>query len=140
MFVTVTVAVTLVPAVLAVGSRFGLFGAQAQDQRLSMAPGWHRHRPLARTHSGCRLCDRADGSPDAAGYKTSYNDRLYLPKNIPANVGYAAADRHFSQARMMPEILLLESDHDLRNPADFLILNRVAKAILKIQEFLGCRA
>ena len=67
------------------------------------------------------------------GYRTSYNDRLYLPKDIPANQGYAAADRHFSQARMMPEILLLESDHDLRNPSDFLILNRVAKAILQDQ-------
>ena len=54
------------------------------------------------------------------GYKTSYNDRLYLPKDIPANLGYAAADRHFSQSRMMPEILMIESDHDMRNPADFL--------------------
>jgi len=66
------------------------------------------------------------------GYQTSYNDRLYIAKDIPANLGYAAADRHFSQARMMPEILLVESDHDLRNPADFLILNRLAKAALRV--------
>ena len=75
------------------------------------------------------------------GYKTSYNDRLYLPKDIPANLGYAAADRHFSQARMMPEILLVESDHDMRNPADFLVLNKSSEGSFPgSREFLGCRA
>ena len=67
------------------------------------------------------------------GYKTSYNDRLYIPEDIPANLGYAAADRHFSQARMMPEILMIESDHDMRNPADFLVLHRLAKAIFRVK-------
>ena len=40
------------------------------------------------------------------GYKPSYNDRNFLPADFPANLGYAAADRHFSQARMNPELLL----------------------------------
>ncbi len=66
------------------------------------------------------------------GYKTSYNDRLYIPKDIPANVGYAAADRHFSQSRMMPEILMIESNHDMRNPADFLVLHKLAKGIFRV--------
>ena len=75
------------------------------------------------------------------GYKTSYNDRLYIPKDIPANVGYAAADRHFSQARMMPEILLIESDHDMRNPADFLDTEQTSQGNFPgSREFLGCRA
>jgi len=33
---------------------------------------------------------------------------------------------------MMPEILLLESDHDLRNPADMIVLNKVAKGVLAV--------
>ena len=66
------------------------------------------------------------------GYQTSYNDRDYIPKDIPANLGYAASDRHFSQSRMMPEILMVESDHDMRNPADFIVLNKVAKAIFRV--------
>jgi RND superfamily putative drug exporter len=66
------------------------------------------------------------------GYKTSYNDRLYIPNDIPANLGYAAADRHFSQSRMMPDILMIDSDHDMRNPADFLVLNKLAKAVFRI--------
>ena len=66
------------------------------------------------------------------GYKTSYNDRLYLPNDIPANLGYAAADRHFSQSRMMPEILMVEANHDMRNPADFLVLHKLAKGIFHV--------
>ena len=31
-----------------------------------------------------------------------------------------------------PEILLVESDHDLRNSADFLVLNKLAKAVLAV--------
>ena len=48
-------------------------------------------------------------------YKTSYDARPYMPASAPANVGYAAAERHFSQARLNPELLMIEADHDLRN-------------------------
>ena len=68
------------------------------------------------------------------GYKPSYNDQKYIPKRIPANLGYEAAQRHFPQSAMMaPEILLVEADHDLRNPADLLVLNKLAKGILAVQ-------
>ena len=133
MLVTVAVAVTLVPAVLTVGGRFGLFDPKHKIR----VHRWRRvgtaivRWPVPILAGACAIA--LMGLLALPGYRTSYNDRLYLPKDIPANQGYAAADRHFSQARMMPEILLLESDHDLRNPSDFLILNRVAKAILKIQ-------
>ena len=30
---------------------------------------------------------------------------------------------------MTPEILLVETDHDMRNPADFLVLNKLAKGV-----------
>ena len=33
---------------------------------------------------------------------------------------------------MAPDLLLVEADHDLRNSADFLILNRLAKAVLAV--------
>jgi RND superfamily putative drug exporter len=33
---------------------------------------------------------------------------------------------------MTPEILLVEADHDLRNPADFLILNKLAKGVFAV--------
>lgn len=73
------------------------------------------------------------------GYRTNYNDRNYLPADLPANEGYAAAERHFSQARMNPEVLMVESDHDMRNSADFLVINKIAKAIFAVEGYPGCR-
>ena len=66
------------------------------------------------------------------GYHTTYNDRIYLPADIPANVGQAAADRHFSEAKMNPELVMVEADHDLRNPADFLVIDKIAKAMARV--------
>jgi len=55
-----------------------------------------------------------------------------MPKDIPSNEGFSAADRHFPQARMNPELLLLEADHDVRNSADMLVVERIAKSIFHI--------
>ena len=96
-----------------------------------MAPHRHRHRAVARSHpASCRCALAFIGLLALPGYKTSYDARPYLPPSAPANVGYAAAERHFSQARLNPELLMIETDHDMRNPADMLILERVAKAVL----------
>jgi RND superfamily putative drug exporter len=52
-----------------------------------------------------------------------------MPASAPANVGYAAAERHFSEARLNPELLMIEADHDLRNSTDMILLERVAKSV-----------
>ncbi len=132
MLVSVAIALTLVPAVLAVGSRFGLF----DPKRRIGVRRWRRvgtaivRWPAPILAATCAIA--LIGLVTLPGYKTSYNDRLYIPKDIPANLGYAAADRHFSQARMMPEILMIESNHDMRNPADFLVLHKLAKGIFRV--------
>lgn len=59
--------------------------------------------------------------------KLAYNDRYYLPTEAPTNIGFAAADHHFSQARMNPDILMVNADHDMRDPADMLVLNAVSR-------------
>jgi RND superfamily putative drug exporter len=133
MLVSVAIALTLVPAVLAIGSGFGLF----DPKRTIGVRRWRRvgtaivRWPAPILAATCAIA--LIGLLTLPGYKTSYNDRLYIPKDIPANVGYAAADRHFSQARMMPEILMVESDHDMRNPADFLVLNKLAKGVFRVR-------
>ncbi|WP_459959674.1 MMPL/RND family transporter, partial [Mycobacterium avium] len=66
-------------------------------------------------------------------YRPSYDDQKFIPDSIPANVGFAAAARHFPGQRMqMPEILLVETDHDLRNPTDMLVINKLAKGVLAV--------
>jgi putative drug exporter of the RND superfamily len=132
MFVAVVIALTLVPAVLTVGSRFGLF-----DPRRKIAyRRWRRiGTAIVRWPAPILVATLAvslTGLLALPGYQTSYNDRQYIPDDVPANVGYAAADRHFSQSRMMPEILVVESDRDMRNPEDFIVLNKVAKAVFRV--------
>ena len=67
------------------------------------------------------------------GYKTSYDDRRYIPADVPANVGYTAAEKHFSTARLNPDIMTIESDHDMRNSTDMIVLDRITKALFRIQ-------
>ena len=133
MVVAVAVALTLVPATIAVGSRFGLF----EPKRSVKARRWRRiGTAVVRWPApilAATLAVALIGLLALPGYKVSYNDANYIPKDIPANQGLAAAERHFSQSRMAsPDILLVETDHDMRNPADFLILNKLAKAVYAV--------
>jgi len=132
MLVAVAVALTLTPAVIAVGGRFGLF----DPKRKMRTQGWRRlgtaivRWPLPILIAACGVA--LIGLLTLPGYKTSYNDRLYIPHNIAANQGYDAAERHFSQARLMPEVMMVEADHDLRDPADFLVLDKLAKGVFRV--------
>ncbi|OMC34668.1 hypothetical protein A5740_09385 [Mycobacterium sp. GA-1841] len=132
MAVAVAVAVTLVPSVIAVGSRFGLF----EPRRKLMVRRWRGvgtavvRWPVPILAAACAVA--FVGLLALPGYQTSYDDRLYVPQDIPANVGYAAAERHFPESRMTPDILMLEADHDMRNPTDFLVLHKLAKRIFEV--------
>ncbi|ULN44494.1 RND family transporter [Mycolicibacterium crocinum] len=132
MLVAVLVALTLVPAIIALGSRMRLF----EPARRIKTGRWRRiGTAVVRWPAPILLSTLAIalvGLLALPGYQTSYKDRLYVPKGLPANLGYAGADRHFPEARMMPDILMVESDHDMRNPADFLVLHKLAKAIFKV--------
>ncbi|SPM31825.1 RND family transporter [Mycobacterium terramassiliense] len=132
MLVAVLAALTLGPAVLTVASFFKLM----DPKRKLATRGWRRigtavvrwPAPVLAVTIGVALV----GLLALPGYKTDYDNRHFLPADTPANVGYAAADRHFDQARLNPELLMIQTDHDLRNPADFLILDKVAKAVFHI--------
>ncbi|VEG55275.1 membrane protein mmpL4 [Mycolicibacterium aurum] len=132
MLVAVAAALTLVPAVLTIGGRVGLF----DPTRAINVRRWRRIGTAIVRWPGpilvATLAVTLIGLIALPGYQTSYDDRQYIPQDVPANLGYAAADRHFSQARMMPDILIVESDHDMRNPADFIVLHKIAKAIFEV--------
>ena len=132
MVVAVFVALTLGPAVITVASRFGLL----EPKRAMRIRGWRRlGAAIVRWPGPILLATVAlslVGLLTLPGYKPNYNDRNYLPADLPANEGYTAAERHFPTARMNPELLLIESDHDLRNAADFLVIDKIAKALFRV--------
>ena len=132
--VAVAVAVTLIPAVLTVGSRFGLF----EPRRRVHGRVWRRvGTAIVRWPAPILVATLAVtlvGLLTLPGYKPSYNDQKFIPKDIPGNLGFEAAARHFPPSAMMaPEILLVETNHDLRDPADFLVLEKLAKAVLAVR-------
>jgi RND superfamily putative drug exporter len=133
MLVIVASAITLGPAVLFLGSLIGLFEAK----RAARGRLWRRVGTAVVRWPAPILAASAIvvliGMVALPGYTTSYNDRFYQPASTPANLGYAAADRHFTQARMNPDILMVDADHDMRNPADMLVLDRVARNVLNTE-------
>ena len=115
------------------GSKFGLFESKLAAKRGRL---WGRvgtavvrwPAPILAVSAAIVLV----GMVALPSYKTSYNDRYYLPTSAPSNLGQSAADRHFSQARMNPDMLMIEADHDMRNTADMLVLDRVAKNVIRV--------
>ena len=131
LLVVVAGALTAAPAVVAVASRFGLL----DPKRAVKVHGWRRIGTATVRWPGpvfaVSLVIALVGILIMPSIKISYNDRFYTPSNLPSNVGYAAAERHFSAATMNPDILMIESDHDMRNTGDMIILDRVAKEVFR---------
>lgn len=131
--VIVAAALTLAPAVLTVASKFGLLEPRG---KLSTT-GWRKVGtsvvrwpiPIIVLTSMIAIV----GFVSLMTYVPQYNDQKFTPADMPANLAMGVADRHFSQARMNPELLMLEADHDLRTPADMLVIDRVAKGIVHMR-------
>ncbi|WP_301121264.1 RND family transporter [Mycolicibacterium fortuitum] len=132
MLFTIAAALTLAPAILTLGSLFGLFDPKR------MTKG-HLYRRIAtsvvRWPKPVFVASTAVvmiGAVFVPTFKVSYDDRAYQPADGAANLGFEASDRHFSQSKLFSEMLMVESDHDMRNSADFISLDRVAKSLIRL--------
>lgn len=131
LLVVVAGALTAAPAVVVVASRFGLL----DPQRAVKVRRWRRIGTATVRWPGAvfaaSLAIALIGIAIVPTMKVSYNDRFYIPANLPSNIGYAAAERHFTAATMNPDILMVESDHDMRNAGDMIILDKIAKDVFR---------
>ena len=132
MVVTLAMALTFAPAVLVISTKFGLL----DPKRANKTRGWRRVGTAVVRWPGPILVAATTtalvGVLALPGYRTSYDNRFYVPSDVPSNIGYAAAEKHFTSARMNPDMLMVESDHDLRNSRDMMVLDRVAKYIFRV--------
>ncbi|ODR15347.1 hypothetical protein AWC26_13585 [Mycobacterium shimoidei] len=132
MLFTIAAALTLGPAILTVGSAFGLFDPRQQAKatlyRRIGASVVRWPVPILTASAAAVML----GAIFVPTYRQNYDDRQYQPHNAPANQGFAAADRHFPQSKLFSEMLMIETDHDMRNSADFISLDRVAKSLIRL--------
>ena len=132
MLFTIAAALTLAPALLTLGSLFGLFDPkQPHRGRLYRRIGASVVRwpvPILVASMVVVLI----GAIFVPTYSVSYDDRAYQPLTGLANQGFQASDRHFSQSKLFTEMMMVESDHDMRNSADFISLDRVAKELERL--------
>ena len=131
MIVVVAIAVTLGPAVLFLGSKIGLY----ESKRPPRSRFWRKVGTAVVRWPAPDLRGQPVRGADRHRGDSRLQARLQRPATTcrtmrPTNIGFAAADRHFSQARMNPDILMVDADHDMRNPADMLVLNAVARNVM----------
>jgi putative drug exporter of the RND superfamily len=129
MLTAVAAALTFGPALLALGSRFGIF----EPKRAAGAGIWRKVGALVVRWPGRLLLASCVlvlvGSVTLPTYRPNYDDRLYVADDVPSNQGYAASDRHFPVSKLNSDMLAVESDHDMRNSTDMIALDRVARNV-----------
>src|SRR5271168_4576191 len=132
MLFTIAAAMTLGPAILTVGSLFGMFDPRAAAKaHLYRRIGTSVVRwpvPVLVASSAIVML----GAIFVPSYRQNYDERQYQPASAPANLGFQAADRHFPKSKLFSEMLMVETDHDMRNSADFISLDRVARALIRL--------
>jgi RND superfamily putative drug exporter len=132
MLFTIAAALTLAPALLTLGSLFGLFDPKQMTRgRLYRRIGASVVRwpvPILAASTAVVLL----GAIFVPSYQVSYDDRAYQPASGAANQGFTASDRHFPSSKLFTEMMMVESDHDMRNSADFISLDRVAKELVRL--------
>jgi putative drug exporter of the RND superfamily len=131
MVVAVAAALTLGPAMLALGGRI------AWLQQISPAsPMWRRLGTAIARWPAALIFIAALIVPlcimNLATYKVSYNDRDFAPASVESVQGYAASDRHFPKSQLSVDTLYVQSDHDMRNTTDLITLDRIAKNVLRV--------
>lgn len=125
---------TLLPALIALVGRYGF----AQPRRLNRQAGrsWRRVGTIVARWPGPMLVASAlvlaiCALPIVCS-QLGFDELAAQPDSTLANRGYQAMNRHFPPNRLLPEIVAIKADHDLRNPAGLIAIERVARKIMQI--------
>jgi RND superfamily putative drug exporter len=130
--VAMLASLTLTPALIAIAGRFG----RLEPRRSVTGRRWRRVGVGVARWPGPVLA--ASGALiivaalPLAGVHLGWNEPGATPAGAESNRGYAAADRHFPANQLLPTVMTIATDHDIRNPAGLIAVERVTGQIMAI--------
>ena len=127
--INLLVALTLTPALLALAGRRGW----CEPRPTKADTFWPRLAAIVVAHPArmllVSLVPLLALAAIAPLVNVSYDTRDSQSKETESNRGYALLDRHFPVNEILPDYVLIQADHDLRNPRDLALLERAASAV-----------
>ncbi|MCW2660972.1 MAG: family transporter [Mycobacterium sp.] len=130
--VTMAAALTLTPALMGLALRRGFL-----EPRPSTTSRRWRHvgaavarwpGPILITAGGLTLLVTLP----LAGMRVGWNEPAATPSAAESSRGYAASDRHFASNSLLPDVVTIQADHDLRNPGGLIAVERITRQVMAI--------
>lgn len=130
--VTMAAALTLTPALMGLALRRGVL-----EPRPSRTTQWWRHvgamvarwpGPILVTAGGLTLV----AALPLVGMRIGWNEPAATPSSSESNRGYSTNDRHFPANSLLPDVITVQADHDLRNPAGLIAIERITGQIMAV--------
>ncbi|WP_420891223.1 RND family transporter [Mycobacterium riyadhense] len=130
--VTMTAALTLTPALMGLSVRRGFL----EPRPSTTARSWRRVGATVARWPGPILVTAGATTLIAAlplaDVRVGWNEPAATPSNTDSSRGYVAADRHFAANRLLPDVVTIQADHDLRNPAGLIAIERITSQVMAI--------
>jgi RND superfamily putative drug exporter len=125
-------ALTLTPALMGLALRRGYLEPRAS----TTARRWRRVGAAVARWPGPTLVAAGGlillAALPLAGMRIGWNEPAATPSTTESNRGYAAGDRHFAPNTLLPDVVTIRADHDLRNPAGLIAVERITRQIMAI--------
>jgi putative drug exporter of the RND superfamily len=64
--------------------------------------------------------------------RVGFNEPAATPSSTDSSRGYVSADRHFAANSLLPDVVTIQADHDLRNPAGLIAIERITRHIMAV--------
>ncbi|MCV7103635.1 MMPL/RND family transporter [Mycobacterium palustre] len=130
--ITMVAALTLTPALMGVALRRGYLEPRAS----TTARRWRRVGAAVARWPGPTLVTAGAllllTALPLAGMRVGWNEPAAAPPTTESNRGYAAGDRHFAANTLLPDVVTIQADHDLRTPAGLIAVERITRQIMAI--------
>lgn len=125
-------ALTLTPALIALADRASLL----RPRRQRMPRRWWRIGLTTVRSPGSVIAGSATflfalGLPLAAT-RVGWEEATAAPATAESTLGYRVVDQHFAPNELSPDIVTIETDHDIRNPPGLIAVEQITGAIMTI--------